>query len=275
MSDSAPVDSSEGDDVTDPYIDPLHRWERLCAGLAGAALCIAGTWAVFRAPNEAGSVFLLLLGGAFLFIGVQGTAVRRLGGDSVGVEMERRRWTRGLRRAEERARSEENPEVAKGIADAVVMIDPSPSPAAVEMQAAFDYELLVQAGFQRIGARIQTHSRRSAIDLTVTLPEHGIVPIDVEIIYRSSNGPFRRGDMAQWQATMSDTVTVPDDGAKPMLFVTNAPLSPDVRAFNESAAIYGRFRAVSFNGALDDEALLRALLHLSRQEDSGDITPPL
>jgi hypothetical protein len=62
----------------------MRTWERLLAGIVGAAAGAAGTYTVFETSNQAGSAALIVVGAAFLLVGVQGTRLIRLGG-SAGV----------------------------------------------------------------------------------------------------------------------------------------------------------------------------------------------
>lgn len=67
----------EGDgDEDDPLEgEPLTRWQRAAAAAAGVALSGAGAASVFLSGNQAGSVALLAVGGAFLLVAVNGMPI--------------------------------------------------------------------------------------------------------------------------------------------------------------------------------------------------------
>jgi len=63
--------SDESEGLTDGVF-PLSRWERIIVTTVGGVLLALGVLAVFLSVNQAGSVALLLVGGAFVLFGVNG-----------------------------------------------------------------------------------------------------------------------------------------------------------------------------------------------------------
>src|SRR5690349_5840152 len=105
--------SGESDNLTSVNdgepLEPLVKWERICALAIGVICGGAGGYAVFERSNQAGTAMLLILAAIFLLIGVQGTPLIRFGSNSGSVELERRRRKK-VQLALEQASEENNTE---------------------------------------------------------------------------------------------------------------------------------------------------------------------
>ncbi len=255
--------SDAGDEAPSELPDPLRTWERICAGLIGVVLCGFGVWAVFASENQAGSAILLLVAAAFLFLAIQGTALTRLGGDSAGIELERRRRIEGIRRVLEEARAEENPDVARGLAEAATIIEPDLPPRLRAIRNAQVYELLVQAALVRVGADVTRTQEDFGVDLIASVRDRSGEERIVQIVVKYlTTGAFYRRSIPGW-VTGRRMVGV--------LVVTNAELSSDVQRINEdSSKTYGSVEVVSFSGSKDDGVLRQALLRVGHVTTAGE-----
>jgi hypothetical protein len=98
----------------------MTRDERLGALLFGTVIGVFGFLAMFITKNEAGTAIALLLAGALILVGLQGTQVLKLGGKDIGAELARREIA--ATKATETA--EENPARAAGVIEGYVIGDP-------------------------------------------------------------------------------------------------------------------------------------------------------
>ncbi|MEV1060113.1 hypothetical protein AB0I92_22915 [Micromonospora chalcea] len=194
--------------------------------------------------NQAGSAALVLIAAAFFLMAVQGTPLVRLGSAESGVELERRR--RRVQTAIERARQEDNPDVAAGIVEAAAVIDP-------DLLGSFSfraelYTSRVALAIQGIGARVVRESHDRGIDLVV----------------HTSNGSanvvisYRRGGQLETRR-VREKVPRELGSAVPTVLITNVPLAPEVKRLNERpnsrvAAI------VTWNDERDTPRLAQALI---------------
>ncbi|MEV4511378.1 hypothetical protein AB0K00_20675 [Dactylosporangium sp. NPDC049525] len=107
-----------------PRYRQLSRGERAGAITAGTIIGIAGFVAMFLTENEGGVAVAIILAGALLILGIQGTQLGRLGGEQVGFELMVREEER--REIAERATSvaEENPAEAQAMLEGYEVADP-------------------------------------------------------------------------------------------------------------------------------------------------------
>lgn len=236
-----------GDGLSGEWANPLRNWERLAAGIVGVSLGFSGVWAVFRSSNEAGTSLLLVVAAAFLFLGIQGTAIRRLGSESTGIELERRTEIRVRRKlaveVREEARLEVNADRILGLADTLAIIEASPT------REAAVFELTVQAALIRIGADIdRSAARMLEADFVAILSENEGPGVRILLELQPINGRFFK--FKEWAFPPND---------QPTLIVTNKRL-PDV--FRDKSPL-DHVRLVEFRGSLDDGLLRKGLAALS------------
>ncbi|GAB3816572.1 hypothetical protein [Micromonospora zhanjiangensis] len=227
--------------------EPLGRWERLGASALGLVGAAGGGWAVFATDNQAGSAVLVVIGAAFLLMGVQGTPLIRVGSAESGVELERRR--RRVEKAIEQARQEESPEVAAGIVEAASIIEPQIFRSAAHYRSEL-YASKVGVALQTSGAAIERYLFDQGPDFVATT---GMGTANVEVKYRE-RGPLRMRDIQQLEKYSR--------GAHGLLIVTNAPLSPEVESYNADED-NRHIEAVSWNGERDNGIVMRALMRVA------------
>ncbi|GAB3862614.1 hypothetical protein GCM10029963_69250 [Micromonospora andamanensis] len=226
--------------------EPLGRWERLGASALGLVAAAGGGWAVFATDNQAGSAVLVIIGAAFLLMGLQGTPLIRVGSVDSGVELERRR--RRVEKAIEQARQEESPEIAAGIVEAASIIEPR-----IFRSAHYRSELYtskVAMALLAADATVERHLFDYGPDLTVST---GMGTAYVEVKYRE-RGPLRMQDVQQLEKYSR--------GPHGLLIVTNASLSPEVESYNADEA-NRHVEAVTWNGEEDSGLLVRALMRVA------------
>jgi hypothetical protein len=221
----------------------------------GVATAGAGAWAVFATDNQAGTALLLIVAVVLLLLGLQGTALRSLGGGEYRIELERRRWR--AQRAVDLA-ANEAPEVEAAVVDAVNMIEPralSIRPPAVR------YEQGVRAAVERVGASVERvdwpaftyrGEKDRGVDIRAALASG---TVNIQVKYRP-RGPIGLTDVRI--ATLGFQTSGFDGG---FLVVTNAPLSDEVRTHNSEA---GEVEVITWNDERDDDLLLRALARNAR-----------
>jgi hypothetical protein len=244
--DEPPAEPPDDDFV----VETMKLWERWVAIVLGVILAGLGVWAVFKSSNQAGSAVLLLMGAAFLLIGVQGTPLIKIGGSTANLELERRR--RRFEKAIEQAKSETNPDVAQGMIEATTILEPqlASSPRAqASLQGSLYYDR-VEGALKGIFEGVEREPMRGQFDFAVTTP---MGQTAIVIKYRRV-GPFRANDVA-------DLVRRHKGQASKLVIVTNAPLSEEVRSIN-SAGTYDEMtvEVVTWNDAGDDNLLHRAVL---------------
>jgi hypothetical protein len=240
--DEPPVEPSDDDFIA----EAMKRWERWIALVLGLLLAGAGIWAVFKSSNQAGSAVLLLMGAAFLLIGVQGTPLIKIGGSTANLELERRR--RRGKKAIEQAANEPNPQVAQGMLEAAAIMDPQlvMSP---QTQARL-YEERVSAALRNIFENVEREASPDRFDFVVQTP---MGQTAVEVKYRQSR-LFRASDVA-------NVVRRHKGEIGKMVIVTNAPLSEEVRIINSDGTYDGVLvEVVTWNDTTHDDLLHRAIL---------------
>ncbi|WP_140158147.1 hypothetical protein [Micromonospora sp. NBS 11-29] len=248
MTEQPPADgsSASSEEPIDAQFEPelLGRWERLGASALGLVAGGGGGWAVFTTDNQAGSAVLVVIGAAFLLMGLQGTPLIRVGGADSGVELERRR--RRVERAIEQARHEENQEVAAGIVEGASILEP-----AVFRSLRYRRELYVSKvalALQTVGAAVERGKNDRGPDL-VAQTATGLVNIEVKYI----GGRLSLSGVRQAESYSHGV---------PALVVTNAPLSPEVESHNASERSR-HVEAVRWNDERDTALLGRALLRVA------------
>jgi hypothetical protein len=100
----------------------LVVWERVLAGAVGLASAGGGGVSVFISNNQAGSTALLLVGGIFLLLAVQGTAIRRATRESLELDPRTAR-TRVIKKAPEILK-EEGADKAEAFMEGAITRDP-------------------------------------------------------------------------------------------------------------------------------------------------------
>jgi hypothetical protein len=230
--------------------DPLAPWARVVALVLGCAGGVAGGIAVFVSANQAGTGALLVIAGVLVLLGLQGTPMRRLssGDHSVELAQLRRRAVRVI----EQARQEDPPEVAVAVADAITSIDPSLGGIHDAAQA---YERAVLEALARIRMKLDPGHKRGkgsrGVDARVITPS-GSVNLDIK--YRS-RGPM---GLREVLARMARAESGGLEGGS--ILVTNAPLSDEVREYNESRPPEDLpVEIVTWNDERDDGLLTRAI----------------
>jgi hypothetical protein len=129
---------------------PLEGWERFCCIMVGVIAGGAGGYVAFERSNQLGAAVLLIIGGLFLLIGIQGTRMISFTSGSSGVELERKR--RDVEDAIKDAQDEGNVEKASGIAQGAAIVAPTVlSTSSRSMQ----YESEVSAAITRLGYSVQ------------------------------------------------------------------------------------------------------------------------
>jgi hypothetical protein len=132
-------------------LEPLVKWERICALAIGAICGGAGGYAAFEKSNQAGTAMLLILAAIFLLIGIQGTPLIKFGTSSGSVELERRR-RRKVQEALDQANEENNAEKAEGIVEGVKLVAPDLVPRSFNVYR--EYEDSVARALSRMGYEV-------------------------------------------------------------------------------------------------------------------------
>jgi hypothetical protein len=233
----------------------MRRLERAGAVAVGLSAGGAGAYTVFQGTNQAGSAALVLVGAAFLLIGIQGTRLIRLGSAGTTIELAEREVASRLI---ERAEREKDPEIAEGIAEAASIV--SPSVARSPILEARTYELEVRRAIKRVGMIPVPLPANAGIDFEVT--NHTGRRAFIEAKHRRY-GPLltKDVDLVAGRATRM----LPDDDNSGVLIVTNAPLSGSLQELNAQQRPAGRvIELITWNDERDDELLARALDRVSR-----------
>lgn len=225
----------------------MKDWERRVAFALGLLFAGPGGWAVFSSSNQAGSVALLLMGAAFLLIGVQGTPLIKIGGSTANVELERRR--RRVQTAIEQADTELNPDVAQGMIDAATIMEPGLVLSA--RSQAHLYEDRVGAALGTIFENLEREAPPDRHDFVVTTPMGRTA---VEVKYKQV-GSFRARDVAMIARRLKNKTGK-------IVVATNAPLSEEVRAINAGGTYNDgtMVEVVTWNDETHNDLLHRAIL---------------
>jgi hypothetical protein len=240
--DEPPAEQTNGENF---IVEAMGQWERWVATLLGLILGSLGALAVFTTSNQAGSAFLLLVGAAFLLIGVQGTPLIKIGGNTANLELERRR--RRVERAIEQAQSETNPEVAQGMIEAATIIEPEL--ALSPHTQALLYEDRVGAALSENFEDVRREPPPDRFDFVIKMP---MGQTAVEVKYKRA-GTFRARDVAKIVHRRSEK-------SNKLVIVTNAPLAVEVRTINAAQVYDGTpVEVVTWNDAAHDGLLQRAI----------------
>lgn len=240
MSDDPPAERSE-----DIAIEAMMQWERWVAMVLGLILGGLGVWAVFKSSNQAGSAVLLLIGTAFLLIGVQGTPLIKIGGSTANLELERRRRAKEVT---DLAQDETNPDVAQGMLEAAEIIEPKLTGLSWQLRSSI-YEDRVGVALDRLFDEVERQRPPHRHDFIVRTP---MGRTDINVKYKRA-GSFRTADVAA-------IVRRNEGRTEKVVVVTNVPLAKDVRNIN-SAGTYNEtpVEIVTWNDGGDDGILQRAI----------------
>jgi hypothetical protein len=231
--------------------EPMQAWERLVVVLLGVAASGIGCYAVFKTSNQAGTAVLLVIGAAFVLIGIQGTPLIKLGSGANNVELERRR--RRVEQVAEQAREEGDPDLARDIVEAASILDPSIVPAPQVLGAIYVDQ--VRHALLRAGARVIDASRTDAgVDM---IAETSTGAVAVVIKYRRRS-PLTRQYVDTVVSNWKPNRTVG------LLLVTNAPMSGDLNESNAKVENRPPVEIVTWNDERDDGILVRSLRRLTR-----------
>jgi hypothetical protein len=253
-----PQASDDDGDGGQSSVVGLAWWERIAAGLVGAAGGTAGTLAVFHTSNQAGSAALLLLSSIFLLISVQGTAIRRANREL--LELDRRTSPRVVIRRAEEVLLEGGTAEAKQFLDGAVASNPiladSPQVAAFESSVANaeQYEHALMGALWAISNGLYSEVHRSHYDLgadfTLTSKtQDKVVHVDVKY-----GNPDRLKSIS---AAMSRAVAA-SKRAFPTIIVTNMDISVDLKMLLPERG--HSVEIVTWRGAADNAKLREAIV---------------
>lgn len=237
---------------------PMHRWERALALTFGVGVATAGAVSTFTDTNQAGSAALVVVGAALVLVGVQGTRLVKLGGSSASAEFERRM---AEQKVIEAITSEPDPDVAKGIAEGVVLVDPALAPAA---SMALGYETMALAALRSLDVvtDIEQQGRGDARSDIVAQTTGGPILIELKLGTGSLSADSLRQLAAHVQSSRA---------AAGGLLLTNMPLTDDAKALNEHlSAASPPVEALTWTGPWDNDRLTRAILRLRRGRPSDN-----
>lgn len=208
-----PIAQKAGEEVmsdNEPSPEPLHRAERVFAGILGLLFGAGGGYAVFKSTNQAGTAVFLLAAAAFLLISIQGTALIRFGTASNSIELERRR--RRVQEALDQVSEEENPDRAAGIVEGIALAEPRLVPSGLV------YERLLEAAIMRLGYFPTRPKVNRFYDLEVLNRDNKRVFIETKCY-----SPGRSLDIQTvHQAVAASRLT---NEPTPVILVANVPLS--------------------------------------------------
>jgi hypothetical protein len=222
-------------------------------GLAAGA---SGGYAVFATENQAGAAALVVIGAAFLLIGVQGTRLAKIGGGGNSIEMSQADVYQVINRAKR-----EDADVAEGMIEAVAILNPAIGPSPREEARRYEdelYQALLRTGVN-VTREPSVQDRRG--DFLVETSEGKRALVEAK---RRSYGPLTRLDVEK--STRQATALAGGlETAAGVLVVTNAPLSGPVQALNAEPRVGKRpVEVMSWNDERDDDLLVRALGRVAR-----------
>lgn len=244
---------TEDDDQTPTDLPSLlFSWERITAAALGACGTFFGGLAVFTTSNQAGSAVLLLISAAFLLIGIQGTPLTRLTSGSNTLELDKRRIGQRLF---QKARKEEDPEVAQAYQEAAsLVLQGTRHPPRTLADAAHDYEHRVQHAFHRTAVQIQPASE-----------------LDSPIDFIATKGDRRTAVIVKYRRHVIGIKEIEDTSDEvtrtglPLMIVTNAPLSSKVQEFNSTwGDRHPRAEVVTWRTEASDQQLLRVFIRTAQ-----------
>jgi hypothetical protein len=231
--------------------EPMRPWERLVVVLLGVTAGGIGCYAVFNSSNQAGTAVLLVIGAAFVLIGIQGTPLIRFGTGANNVELERRR--RRVEREAQQAREEGDPDLARDIVETASILDPGIVPAPEVLGAI--YKDQVRHALLRAGARVRDRSHiGTGVDM-IAETSKGAVAVVVR---------YRRRSPLTLQYVNQAISNWKPEGTAGLLVITNAPLSGAVRELNATVEHRPAVEIITWNDEQDDGILIQALERLAR-----------
>lgn len=231
--------------------EPLRTWERTASLLIGVVFGGLAILALFDTANQAGTAALVVVAAAFLLIGIQGTALIRLGGGSASVELERKQAAVAQRVSEV---AERDPQLALGIIEGATIAEPRIGPGAGAFLAK-TYKDNVRRAVERVKPENMAVSTAAApIDYMVASPSAAIL---VSVVYRRSS-IVQQTDLAPLVSGRQL------EGAGGGLVIANRPSDASVTDYVAAAARQGiAIDFVTWNGTDDDRLLSEALARLA------------
>jgi hypothetical protein len=200
---------------------------------------------------------LIVVAAALLLVGVQGTPLVKLGGESANIQLESRRI---IERVVDRVAERSSPEVARPILEALSQEGDRLSAYPRHVSAAI-YTLEVQAALLRSGAQTVSHLSvdYSRADLNVVYPVPGgtDLSLDVMIKYFSESAHISRR-FRDFRSTLIGLEGMPR--LTPLMIVANRDFNPPREPVDE------RTRFVLWNGPQDDAALAGALSEMAAKK---------
>jgi hypothetical protein len=223
---------------------PPGKVERACCIAVGFASGGAGGYVAFERSNQLGSAVLLVIGGLFLLIGIQGTRLIRFTSGSNGVELEQKR--RIIENAIKEAQDEGNLEKASGIAEGAAIVSPSIGTHARGLQ----YELQVSSAIVGMGYAVNNNNFGPDMGFDLTIRDAGgrIVEAELKAYYR----PVPRG-VVEMLALQSESRLAP------LILISNMQLT---RSAQEAVKNFPKFKAVQWRDYADNPALAATLEHM-------------
>ncbi|MCM2417661.1 hypothetical protein [Streptomyces sp. RKAG293] len=243
-------------ETSSPEVAPFNTRERVGAGIVGALLGGAGAVSVFMTENQAGSVALIAVGGAFLLTAVNGSPLMKAKFNDYEVELGRRRRADVLAQA-----VDSPPDQARQALAVLEAADPNAArDPAVASANAYVYERLIMEKIRSfaVGAEVRAESRAAGTPLDALL-EYPDGRIAVEVKYMREGRPLT---LRQLRDHTYMLLAVPTLNA--LLIVTSGQLPREVdRQVAELEAAVGKpVRLVRWSDEQDDAALTAALADL-------------
>jgi hypothetical protein len=235
---------------------------RIAAGAVGAVGLCGGGVAVFATTNEAGSVALLIVGGAFTYLALSGQVFHRLKFGDNEAEFSRRVVAgviRSIEDADESNGGKSRAETAAEILEKAIYEAPTAPRRAVVAMDGFRYEQAVMGALRRVASDVQVES--GPVDSGIDAIVGGSVAIILK--YRANlTGPrpllHMTNDIAE-PILGSDGNTV---GPNALLVITNA----EVPKWIEDGRVTDytdRVKVVTWRPGMGEETLAHALAELS------------
>jgi hypothetical protein len=233
--------TDEADQLPQP--GALERGERTIATVLGILIASAGVAATFVSENQAGTVAIIVVGGALLLIGIQGTPLIRVGGETASVELERRR-RKDIDLIAQVA-VEQGAKEAVELADNLARIDPtiSQSPAV----RALEYQRTVLRVLLSRSTPLPMNASEAIFDAYVETPNLTRMAIETKYVARGSLG------LAQVTPSL---LRLPGSQAQKYLLVTNGRPTQDLAVLLKNRP---EVRLITWNIGEEESSLIDAL----------------
>jgi hypothetical protein len=247
--------------------EPLGRLERSGASTLGFLATGVGAWAVFATENQAGSAVLILVGAAFLLMGIQGTPLIRLGAGENSLELERRRKQRRVAVAVRAADS--NAEI-EAIVEGTAILDPSVANSSY-FQASV-YEARIALACRTLGTWVDRQDvYDTGIDFSVGWnfdDSPGRLPrarttVDVVLKFRGDGRKLRLEELPRLEG-YPERRFIREEYVVGLVAVTNAALSPALERYCTENADRP-LEVVRWRTEEDNPALANALKRAARE----------